>query len=166
MTNNNLFQLPHTGLQLRVGFHLPYLPPALGMPEVCPCSRYLGEVSERLDRSPYAFPLCRLFVKNIPHGRSNKSEDDPDDKNNGYQHRRRSKIKRSNFIRWGYEMKSKDKINETLRPAEPHQERPKQMPNSADYPKHKANEIFVSFHRLRPLPQRPTLFNSSLKFCC
>jgi len=81
-------------------------------------------------------PQRLLFVKHIPHDRSNKSEDGPDDKNYRYQHRRRSKIKRSNFIGWGYEVKSKDKVNETLRPAEPHQDRPKQMPNSAEYPKH------------------------------
>jgi len=88
-------------------------------------------------QDPSADSSQRLFfVKHIPHDRSNKSEDDPDDKNCSYQHRRRSKIKRINFIGWSYEMKSKDKINETLRPAEPHQDRPKQMPNSADYPKH------------------------------
>ena len=81
-------------------------------------------------------PQCLLFVKNIPHDRGNKSEDNPDDKICSYQDRRRPKIKRINFVGWSYEMKSKDKINEALRPAEPHQDRPKQMPNSADYPKH------------------------------
>lgn len=92
----------------------------------------LGEVSPWLNGSPCAFPQRLLFVKNIPHDPGNKSEYGPDDKNYRYQHRRRSKIKRTNFIGWSYEMKSKDKINETLRPPEPHQDRPKQMPNSAD----------------------------------
>jgi hypothetical protein len=75
-------------------------------------------------------------MKNIPHHRSNESQDSPDDKNYGYQHHRRAKIKWSDFIGRVYEMKSKDKINESLRPTDPYQERPKQMPNSTDYPKH------------------------------
>jgi hypothetical protein len=89
-------------------------------------------------------------MKHIPYRRSDNPQDEPQDKNHGDQQSGSDKIKSSDLVGRRYEMKRKDKIDERLRPTDPHQKRPKQMPHRSDYAKHYADKDFIRFHHSDP----------------